>query len=89
MTQYAAFWDFVYDHPYWLPEGESPYKANGLPSSFPAWCSTKGTGTAVERTGACGPPACPQVSTTGPCASMMPADAGASGQPPTDAGMGE
>jgi hypothetical protein len=77
LTQYAAFWDFVYAHPYWLPEGESPYKSNGLPSSFPSWCSVKGMGTAVERTGACGPPACPQVSTTGPCASTMTADSGA------------
>jgi hypothetical protein len=78
MTQYAAFWDFVYDHPYWLPEGESPYKADGrLPPSFPSWCSVKGKGTAVQRTGACGPPACPPVSTTGSCASTMTADSGA------------
>lgn len=58
MTEYAAFWDFVYAHPYWLPAGESPYKSGGLPSTFPSWCSTKGAGTAVERTGACGPSAC-------------------------------
>lgn len=64
MTQFAAFWDFVYDHPYWLPKGESPYKTRGLPSSFPSWCSAKGKGTAVERTGVCGPSAC-SVATTG------------------------
>ena len=58
MTEYAAFWDFVYAHPYWLPAGESPYKSGGLPSTFPSWCSVKGRGTAVERTGACGPSAC-------------------------------
>jgi hypothetical protein len=72
-TLYAAFWDFVYDHPKWLPAGQSPYRARGLPSSFPSWCSARGKGTATERTGTCGPPACPQVSTTGPCASTMPA----------------
>jgi hypothetical protein len=88
MTQYAAFWDFVYAHPYWLPEGQSPYKANGLPSSFPAWCSTRGMGTAVERTGACGPPACPQISTTGPCASTMAEDSGAGDTGP-GSGAGE
>ncbi len=76
LTQYAAFWDFVYDHPYWLPAGESPYKSGGLPSSFPGWCSVKGMGTAVERIGQCGPPACPQVSTTGPCASTAEAGGG-------------
>jgi hypothetical protein len=58
MTEYAAFWDFVYDHPYWLPPGQSPYKTQGLPSTFPSWCSAKGKGTAVPRTGACGPSAC-------------------------------
>jgi hypothetical protein len=72
-TVYAGFWDFVYDHPKWLPAGRSPYQAKGLPSSFPSWCSARGKGTAVERTGTCGPPACPQVSTSGPCASTAPA----------------
>jgi len=86
LTQYAAFWDFVYDHPYWLPEGQSPYKTRGLPSSFPSWCSTKGAGTAVQRTGVCGPPACPQVSTTGPCASTMDAGAGDSEVSASEAG---
>jgi len=64
MTQYAAFWDFVYAHPYWLPAGESPYKTNGLPSTFPSWCSAKGKGTAVERVGPCGPSACSATTTT-------------------------
>jgi hypothetical protein len=79
LTVYAAFWDFVYDHPKWLPAGRSPYETRGLPSSFPSWCSARGKGTAVERTGTCGPPACPQVSTSGPCASTMPT--GDSGPP--------
>jgi hypothetical protein len=64
MTEYAAFWDFVYDHPYWLRPGESPYKTHGLPSTFPSWCSVKGKGTAVPRTGACGPSACSTSTTT-------------------------
>jgi hypothetical protein len=58
MTEYAAFWDFIYEHPMWTTPGASPYKKNGLPTSFPSWCSAAGKGTAVERTGACGPPAC-------------------------------
>jgi hypothetical protein len=64
MTEYAAFWDFVYAHPYWLPAGESPYKNGSLPPTFPSWCSTKGMGTAVERTGACGPSACSTTTST-------------------------
>jgi poly(3-hydroxybutyrate) depolymerase len=58
MTEYAAFWDFIYEHPMWTTPGASPYKAHGLPSSFPSWCSAAGEGTAVERTGSCPPPAC-------------------------------
>jgi hypothetical protein len=58
MTEYAGFWDFIYQHPMWLPPGASPYKTSGLPASFPTWCSAAGKGTAVERTGTCGPPAC-------------------------------
>jgi hypothetical protein len=73
LTVYASFWDFVYAHPKWLHPGQSPYKTNGLPSSFPSWCSVRGKGTAVERTGACGPPACPSTATSGPCATTMPA----------------
>jgi hypothetical protein len=63
MTEYAAFWDFVYDHPYWLAPGASPYKTHGLPSTFPSWCSAKGKGTAVPRTGVCGPSACSTTAT--------------------------
>jgi hypothetical protein len=58
MTEYAAFWDFVREHPMWTTPGASPYRAMGLPASFPTWCSAMGKGTAVERTGACPPPAC-------------------------------
>jgi hypothetical protein len=50
-SKFAAFWDFVNDHPYWLGPGESPYKAAGaLPPTFPEWCAI-GVGNAVERTG--------------------------------------
>ena len=52
LTKYAAFWEFVFAHPYWLGTGESPYKTSGLPSSFPSWCSV-GAGTAKIRTGIC------------------------------------
>jgi hypothetical protein len=58
MTEYAGFWDFIYEHPLWTTPGASPYKTQGLPASLPSWCSAKGKGTAVERTGACGSPAC-------------------------------
>ena len=51
-STFAPFWDFVFEHPYWLGPGESPYLQSGLPSSFPEWCSI-GVGTAVQRTGEC------------------------------------
>lgn len=52
LTKYAAFWDFVFAHPYWLGKGESPYKTSGLPTNFPAWCGL-GAGSATPRTGIC------------------------------------
>jgi hypothetical protein len=58
MTEYAGFWDFVYQHPMWTAPGTSPYQTTGLPASFPSWCSAAGPGTAIERTGSCPPPAC-------------------------------
>ncbi len=57
-TTYAGLWQFVLDHPYWLPKGYSPYVANGLPVSDPPWCGL-GPGSATPRTGTCPPPACP------------------------------
>ena len=50
-SQFELFWQFFLDHPFWLEDGETPY-AEGLPESFPDWCSV-GHGTATERTGAC------------------------------------
>ncbi len=52
LSKYAAFWEFAFAHPYWLGTGESPYKASGLPSSYPSWCSI-GAGSATPRTGMC------------------------------------
>ena len=52
MTKYAAFWEFVFAHPYWLGTGESPYKTSGLPAGMPSWCAI-GAGSAPPRTGIC------------------------------------
>lgn len=52
LSKYAAFWEFVFAHPYWLNTGESPYKTTGLPSTFPSWCAV-GRGSATPRTGMC------------------------------------
>ncbi|HVU04847.1 MAG TPA: hypothetical protein VHE30_24015 [Polyangiaceae bacterium] len=50
-TKFAAFWDFVNDHPYWLAPGTSPYLETGkLPTTFPDWCGI-GPGSATEREG--------------------------------------
>lgn len=49
-SKFAAFWDFVNDHPYWTAPGHSPYEKTGLPDSFPPWCAL-GVGNAVARTG--------------------------------------
>jgi pimeloyl-ACP methyl ester carboxylesterase len=51
MSTYAALWDFVFAHPFWLPAGVSPYSA-GLPAHFPTWCAV-GRGSATPRTGEC------------------------------------
>ncbi len=52
MTVFAPLWQFIFDHPYWLEPGESPYSQHGLPQEFPAWCGI-GTESAVQRTGEC------------------------------------
>jgi predicted esterase len=52
LSKYAAFWEFVFAHPYWLNTGDSPYKMAGLPPTFPSWCSI-GMGSATPRTGMC------------------------------------
>lgn len=59
-TKFAALWNFVREHPYWLPDGDSPYLDEGLPDGFPYWCGI-GAGSAVPRTEGteCGGPGCP------------------------------
>ncbi|MEW5854129.1 MAG: hypothetical protein AB2A00_35465 [Myxococcota bacterium] len=52
LTVMAPFWDFLFAHPFWLPAGDSPYNASGLPTGFPEWCAI-GAGQAVPRTGEC------------------------------------
>ena len=54
---YAGLWQFALDHPYWLPQGTSPYTTKGLPTDMPAWCAI-GVGNATPRTGMCNPPGC-------------------------------
>jgi predicted esterase len=46
MTDFAPLWDFLFDHPYWLKPGESPYNELGLPPSMPSWCAV-GVGNAT------------------------------------------
>ena len=57
LSKYAPLWGFVFDHPYWLPTGTSPYQKTGIPTSFPPWCAI-GQGNAIQRTGMCPPPGC-------------------------------
>ncbi len=55
-TPFAMLWQFVLDHPYWLPDGVTPY-ASGLPPEVPEFCAV-GMGNAVPREGPCDPPGC-------------------------------
>lgn len=54
-SKYQSLWQFVMDHPYWLPKGQSPYLTDGLPKVMPEWCGI-GKGSATPRTGACSNP---------------------------------
>jgi predicted esterase len=51
-SKYSGMWQFVLDHPYWLPPGKSPYTSNGFPDGMPTWCGI-GPGSAVQRVGPC------------------------------------
>ncbi len=51
-TQFGALWQFVFDHPDWLPPGASPWQQVGIPMGFPTWCAI-GAGKATPRTGSC------------------------------------
>lgn len=57
LSIYAALWQFVFDHPYWLGPGDSPY-IESLPEAMPSWCGI-GKDSATPRTGECpNPPGC-------------------------------
>lgn len=51
-SKYQALWQFVADHPFWLPAGQSPYLKQGVPKTMPEWCGI-GKGSATPRTGEC------------------------------------
>lgn len=58
LSKYASIWQFVFDHPFWLGPGESPYNETGIPDLYPPWCGI-GQGSAEPRTGDCpNPPGC-------------------------------
>jgi hypothetical protein len=46
-SQFAGIWEFMLNHPYWVPPGTSPYQQNGL-KDLPAWCAI-GENNAVPR----------------------------------------
>jgi hypothetical protein len=48
-SQFAGLWEFAFNHPYWLPPGQSPYQQTGL-KDLPEWCAI-GQNNAVPRTG--------------------------------------
>ena len=52
LTKFGAAWEFVFDHPYWLGPGQSPYQMSGLPAGWPSWCAI-GQGNAIPRTAPC------------------------------------
>jgi predicted esterase len=57
LSTFAPLWQFMFDHPYWLGKGDSPYLKSGVPNTFPSWCAI-GKGNAVPRVGMCAPPGC-------------------------------
>ena len=56
-SKYGPLWEFVFDHPFWLAAGESPYSASGIPAGMPEWCGI-GAGSATIREGMCAGSAC-------------------------------
>jgi predicted esterase len=58
LSRYGVIWRFLLDHPFWLPPGQSPYRATGLPPSPMDWCAI-GAGQATMRSGVCEGPGCP------------------------------
>lgn len=59
LSKYGSLWRFVFDHPYWLAPGSSPYKSSGIPTGagFPSWCGV-GKGGSRIRSGMCPPASC-------------------------------
>jgi predicted esterase len=51
-TAFAPMWEFILDHPAWLPSGSSPYSMDGMPQVMPEWCGI-GAGSATPRSGEC------------------------------------
>ncbi len=49
LSKFHGMWQFAFDHPYWLADGDSPYLTDGLPEGVPDWCGI-GMGSAVPRT---------------------------------------
>ena len=59
LSKFAGLWSFVFDHPYWLAPGESPY-TSAIPweKGLPPWCGI-GPGSAPAAGAlACPGPAC-------------------------------
>jgi predicted esterase len=55
-SKYAPMWQFLLDHPFWLPPGESPYLHQGLPDFMPAWCGIGDDGATPRSGGGCPAP---------------------------------
>ena len=51
-SKFQGLWDFVLDHPYWVPAGKSSYQTGGLPKTLPPWCGI-GKGSATPPTTTC------------------------------------
>ena len=49
-SQYAGMWQFAWNHPYWLPQGQSPFLTDGIPPQMPEWCAI-GAGNSTPRSG--------------------------------------
>ena len=57
LSRFAGLWEFVFDHPYWVTGGTSPYQQQGLPDSTPDWCGIGPDGATI-REGECEPHSC-------------------------------
>ncbi|HUJ59154.1 MAG TPA: hypothetical protein VLX92_11700 [Kofleriaceae bacterium] len=55
-SKFAGVWEFAWNHPFWLPPGQSPYLQTGLPDTLPAWCGIGAGGATPRSGGGCPPP---------------------------------